>query len=371
MSKLFSPIQLRELHLSNRIMVSPMCQYSALEGAMQEWHRIHLGQMAQSGAGLVMVEATTPAADGRITHGCVGLWDDRTEAAMASVLQSIRATSPAKLGLQLGHAGRKGSSARPWEGGQIIGLGEGGWQTYGPSAIAHIEGETVPKELSKAQLEQLTDAFVASVARAERLGFDAVELHAAHGYLLHEFLSPIANQREDAYGGSLENRMRFPLQLFAAMRAAWPAHKPLGVRLSATDWVEGSGWDLPDACELAKRLEQLGADWIDVSSGGVSRAQQIKLGPGYQVPFAQAIKTVVGIPVIAVGMITEPSQAEDILEQAKADMIAIGRGFLWDPHWAWKAAATLGARIVAPRQYWRSNPPQHQDVFGKVRFGAR
>ena len=371
MSKLFSPIQLRELSLSNRVMVSPMCQYSAHEGAMQEWHRIHLGQMAQSGAGLVMIEATTPTPEGRITHGCVGLWDDRTEAAMASVLQSIRATSPAKLAIQLGHAGRKGSSSRPWEGGQIIGLDEGGWQTFGPSAIAHIEGETVPQELSEIQLHELTRAFVQSVARAERLGFDAIELHAAHGYLLHEFLSPIANQRIDAYGGSLENRMRFPLQLFTAMRAAWPAHKPMGVRISATDWVEGSGWDLPDACEFATRLAYLGADWIDVSSGGVSRAQKIKLGPGYQVPFAQAIKDVVSIPVIAVGLITDPKQAEDIIEEAKADMVALGRGFLWDPHWAWKAAATLGAGITAPRQYWRSNPQQYPDVFGKVRFGAR
>ncbi|NBT81772.1 MAG: NADH:flavin oxidoreductase/NADH oxidase [Betaproteobacteria bacterium] len=346
MSKLFSPIQLRELPLSNRVVVSPMCQYSALDGAMQEWHRIHLGQMAQSGAGLVMVEASSPTPEGRITHGCVGLWDDRTEAAMASVLHSLRA-------------------------GQIIGLDQGGWQTWGPSAIAHMEGETIPHELSVAQLKSLTEAFLSTVARADRLGFDAIELHAAHGYLLHEFLSPIANQRQDAYGGSLENRMRFPLQLFTAMRAAWPAHKPMGLRLSATDWVEGSGWDIADACEFARRLEYLGADWIDVSSGGVSRAQQIKLGPGYQVPFAQAIKAVVKIPVIAVGLITEAKQAESILENNQADMVALGRGFLWDPHWAWKAAAELGASIAAPRQYWRSNPAQYKDVFGSIRFGAR
>jgi len=371
MSKLFSPIQLRELSLNNRVVVSPMCQYSALDGAMQEWHRVHLGQMAQSGAGLVMVEASSPTPEGRITHGCVGLWDGRTEAAMASVIHSIRATSPAKLGLQLGHAGRKASSSRPWEGGQIIGLDQGGWQTFGPSAIAHMEGETVPHELSQGQLSELTEAFLASLARAERLGFDAIELHAAHGYLLHQFLSPIANQRQDAYGGSLENRMRFPLQLFTAMRAAWPAHKPMGVRLSATDWVEGSGWDVPDACEFAKRLEYLGADWIDVSSGGVSKAQQIKLGPGYQVGFAAAIKATVRIPVIAVGLITEAKQAEAILEHGQADMVALGRGFLWDPHWAWKAAAELGASIAAPRQYWRSNPAQFKDVFGNVRFGAR
>ncbi|MFM7503606.1 MAG: NADH:flavin oxidoreductase/NADH oxidase [Betaproteobacteria bacterium] len=371
MSKLFSPIQLRELSLSNRVMVSPMCQYSALEGAMQEWHRVHLGQMAQSGAGLVMVEATSPTPEGRITHGCVGLWDDRTEAAMASVMQSIRATSAAKMAIQIGHAGRKASSARPWEGGQIVGLDQGGWQTLGPSPIAHMEGETVPHELSLAQLRSLTEAFLATVARAERLGFDAIELHAAHGYLLHEFLSPIANQRQDAYGGSLENRMRFPLQLFTAMRAAWPAHKPMGLRLSATDWVEGSGWDIADACEFARRLEYVGADWIDVSSGGVSRAQQIKLGPGYQVAFAGAIKAVVQIPVIAVGLITEAKQAEAIIENKQADMVALGRGFLWDPHWAWKAAAELGASIAAPRQYWRSNPAQYKDVFGSVRFGAR
>jgi len=371
MSQLFRPIRLRDLHLVNRLMVSPMCQYSAVDGAMQEWHRVHLATMALSGASLVMVEATSPTAQGRITPGCTGLWDDRTEAAMASVLKSVRAVSGAAVGLQIGHAGRKGSSARPWEGGQQMPLDQGGWPTIAPSPLAHLNDEAPPSEITPEDLPALGAAFVQAVERAARIGFDALELHAAHGYLLHQFLSPIANQRGDDYGGSAENRMRFPLQLFSAMRAAWPAHKPMGIRISATDWVEGSGWDLQAACVFARRLERLGADWIDVSSGGVSRSQQIPLGPGYQVPLAQAVKASVGIPVIAVGLITEAQQAEAILAQGHADLVALARGFLWDPRWGWRAAAQLGACVAAPRQYWRANPPGFKEVFGATRFGAR
>lgn len=371
MPHLFRPIRLRELQLPNRLIVSPMCQYAAVDGAMQEWHRVHLGSMALGGAALVMVEATAPTAQGRITHGCTGLWDERTEAAMASVLRSVRAVAPTAVGLQIGHAGRKGSSARPWEGGQQMPLAQGGWPTLAPSALAHSEGEEPPAAITTADMGRLLDAFVQTVERAARLGFDAIELHAAHGYLLHQFLSPLANQRSDAYGASPDNRMRFPLEIFAAMRAAWPAHKPMGVRISATDWVEDSAWNLPAACAFAQHLERLGADWIDVSSGGVSRRQQIQLGPGYQVPFAQAVKESVAIPVIAVGLISEARQAEAILAQGQADLVALGRGFLWDPRWGWRAAAELGAQLAAPRQYWRANPAAFREVFGATRFGAR
>lgn len=371
MSALFCPISLRELKLVNRLVVSPMCQYSAVDGRMQEWHRMHLGSMALSGASLVMVEATAPTPQGRITPGCTGLWNEQTEAAMDAVVRSVRAIATTALGLQIGHAGRKGSSARPWEGGQQMPIDQGGWRTIAPSALAHSEGEEPPSAMSLSDMDALSAAFVATVERAVRLGFDAIELHAAHGYLLHQFLSPLANRREDAYGGSAENRMRFPLQLFAAMRAAWPAHKPMGVRISATDWVEESSWDLPAACAFAQSLERLGADWIDVSSGGVSRKQQIRLAPGYQVPFAQAVKASVKIPVIAVGLITAATQAEAILAEGQADLVALGRGFLWDPRWGWHAAAELGATVSAPRQSWRANPAAFKEVFGATRFGAR
>jgi len=287
---------------------------------------------------------------------------------MASVIHSIRATSPAKLGLQLGHAGRKASSSRPWEGGQIIGLDQGGWQTFGPSAIAHMEGETVPHELSQVQLSELTEAFLASLARAERLGFDAIELHAAHGYLLHQFLSPIANQRQDQYGGSLENRIRFVLELFAAVRAEWQG--VLGVRLSASDWID-DGWSLDQSIELTKQLQALGCDYIHVSSGGISPKQQIKLGPNYQVPFAKAIKAATGMPTMTVGLITDPKQAEAILENQEADLIALARAFLYKPRWAWEAAAALGGQVSASPQYWRCLPREAQSVFVEAKMGQR
>jgi NADPH2 dehydrogenase len=370
MSALFSPLQLRSLALPNRIVVSPMCQYSAVDGIVQPWHAVHLGQLAVGGAGLLIVEATAVEPAGRITAGCVGLYDEATEAALRSLVAQLRSVSPMPLALQLGHAGRKASSGRPWEGGQLVPAAAGGWQPVAPSAIAQLEGEAAPAALDAAGLERLREGFVQAVRRADRIGFDALEMHAAHGYLLHEFLSPIANQRTDAWGGSLENRMRFPLEVFAAMRAAWPAHKPLGVRISATDWIDG-GWDVESSCALAKALERLGCDWIDVSSGGISPRQRITLGPGYQVPFAAAIRKVVKMPVMAVGLITEPRQAESILAEGQADLIAVARAFLNDPRWVWRAAAELGATVQAPRQYWRCQPADRKGLFGEIRFGAR
>ena len=370
MSALFSPIKLRGLALANRIMVAPMCQYSADEGVANDWHFTHMNTMALSGAGLFCIEATHVEAIGRITPGCLGLWNDATEAALKPILASIRKHSKAAVGMQLAHAGRKGSSHTPWDGGQLIPIAEGGWQTVAPSALPHKEGELPPLALDAAGLARIRDAFVATTRRADRLGIDAIELHGAHGYLLHEFLSPIANQRSDRYGGALENRIRFPLEVFEAIRATVPNDKPVGVRVSATDWVDG-GWDLAQTIEYAKELKKRGVDWIDASSGGVSPQQKIPLGPGYQVPFAQALKQASGVNTIAVGLITQPKQAEDIVASGKADMVALARGMLYDPRWGWHAAAELGGHVAAPPAYWRAPPHEQKDLFGTTTFGTR
>ncbi len=372
MSRLFDPITFRGLTLPNRIMVSPMCQYSARDGSATAWHHAHLGSLALSGAGLVCVEATAVTPQGRITPGCLGLWSDANEAALAAVVALVRAVAPVKLAIQLAHAGRKGSSHEPWNGGQQIPLAEGGWIAEAPSALAHAEGETPPRALTRADLARLREAFAESARRAERLGFDAIEIHMAHGYLLHEFLSPVANRRDDEYGGSLANRMRFPLEVFDAVRAAFPAAKPVGVRVSATDWLDGEeSWTLAQTIELAQQLKARGCDWIDVSSGGISPRQKIALGPGYQVPFAEAVRRATGLPTIAVGLITEPAQAEAIVAEGRADMVALARGFLYDPRWPWHAAAALGGTVQAPRQYWRALPRGSAPIFGDIAFGQR
>jgi 2,4-dienoyl-CoA reductase-like NADH-dependent reductase (Old Yellow Enzyme family) len=370
MSALFSPIKLRRLELANRIMVSPMCQYSADDGAANDWHFTHINSLALSGAAMFCIEATHVEPIGRITPGCLGLWDDATEAALKPILASVRKHSKAAVAMQIAHAGRKGSSYRPWEGGQQIPMAQGGWQAVAPSAIPHKEGEAAPLALDAAGLARIRDAFVDAAKRAERLGIDALELHGAHGYLLHQFLSPLANHRTDQYGGSLENRMRFPLEVFDAVRAVFPADKPVGMRVSASDWVDG-GWDLPQTIEFAKELKTRGVDWIDVSSGGVSPLQKITLGPGYQVPFAEAVKQATGLPTIAVGLITDPRQAEEIVASGKADMVALARGMLYDPRWGWHAAAELGGQVAAPPQYWRSQPSTQKQLFGATTFGAR
>lgn len=355
MSALFEPIELRGLTLENRIVVSPMCQYSAVDGDASDWHVIHLGHLALGGAGLLILEATAVDPVGRITPDCLGLWSDANEAAIRGVLDVVRRHSPMPLAIQLAHAGRKASSSRPWDGGGQLAPAEGGWETVAPSAVPHVCGEFAPRALAVDELPHLVASFVGAAARAERLGFEAIELHAAHGYLLHQFLSPIANCRDDAYGGSLERRMRFPLEVVAAVREAWPSDRPLGVRVSATDWVEG-GWDIEQSLAFAEQLRRLGVDWIDASSGGISPLQSVAVGPGYQVQFAAAIRASSGIPTIAVGLITEPHQAEEIVARGQADMVALARGMLSDSRWAWHAAAALGATAYAPSQYLRAAP---------------
>src|SRR6201996_6638117 len=371
MSALFSPIEFRGLKLANRIMVSPMCQYSADDGSANDWHFTHINNLSLSGASMFCIEATHVEAIGRITPGCLGLYSDANEAALKPVLASVRKHSKAAVAMQLAHAGRKGSSQPPWEGGQQIAPdAKDGWHAVAPSAVAHKEGEVAPVALDAAGLKRIRDAFVESAKRAERLGIDALELHGAHGYLMHQFLSPISNKRTDKYGGSLENRMRFPLEGFDAVRAVFPDHKPIGIRVSATDWVEG-GWDLPQTIAFAKELKKRHVDWIDASSGGISPLQKIPLGPGYQVQFAEAIKQAAGVNTIAVGLITEAKQAEEIVASGKADMVALARGMLYDPRWGWHAAAQLGGHVTAPPAYWRAPPHEQKELFGTTTFGAR
>jgi 2,4-dienoyl-CoA reductase-like NADH-dependent reductase (Old Yellow Enzyme family) len=354
-SALFQPIQLRGLSLENRIMVSPMCQYSAVDGSMTDWHLAHLGMLSNSGAALLCFEMTDVEPAGRITPGCSGLYSDANEAALRRVVDFCRASGQAKLAIQLAHAGRKGSTSAPWKGGKPLRPDEGGWQTVAPSALSMGEGELVPRALTHGEVKALVAKFADSARRANRVGLDAIELHSAHGYLLHEFLSPLSNQRDDEYGGSLANRMRFALEVFTAVRAVWPATKPLGVRVSSTDWVEG-GWDIEQTVAFAKELKKLGCDWIDASSGGLMKEQVIPIGPGYQLPFSERIRKDVGITTIAVGMITETAQAENAVAGGKTDMVALARGFLWDPRWAWHAALDLGANPRMPPQYLRSRP---------------
>jgi NADPH2 dehydrogenase len=370
MSALFSPITLRKLTLRNRIAISPMCQYSAENGAATAWHMMHLGALSISGAGLLTIEATAVEAEGRITPGDLGLYDDATEAALRPVLAAIRKYSKIPVSMQLAHAGRKASSYVPWEGGQQIPLSQGGWLASAPSAIPQREGELPPQALDAAGLARIRAAFVTAAHRAERLGLDGLEIHAAHGYLIHEFLSPIANHRTDEYGGSLENRIRFPLEIFDAVRAAFPAEKPIGVRVSGTDWVEG-GWDIDQTIIFAKALKERGADWIDVSSGGISPLQKIPVGPGYQVPLAEAVKAATGLNTISVGLITDAHQAEAIVASGEADLVALARGMLYDPRWPWHAAAQLGATVDAPPQYWRAAPHEVKGLFGKIVDGGR
>ncbi len=352
-SPLFSPLQLRQLSLPNRIVIAPMCQYSCVDGNPGDWHVMHLGNLSHSGAGMLIIEATGVAPEGRITPACPGLWSDENEAAFARVLRAVRQYSSMPIAIQLAHAGRKASCAMPWQGGKQLPQSSGGWTTVAPSAIPFNDGDTAPAALDAAGIRRIREAFVQAARRADRLGIDAIEIHAAHGYLLHQFLSPLTNQRSDEYGGSLENRMRLALQVFEELRAAWPQSKPLGIRVSASDWVEG-GWDLEQTAQLAAALKARGCDYIHVSSGGLSPKQQIALAQGYQVPFARRIKQETGLPTIAVGLITEPKQAEGIIAEGSADLVALARGMLYNPRWPWHAAAELGAQVTAPPQYWRS-----------------
>lgn len=361
--RLFEPITIGKTTLANRIVIAPMCQYSAENGEMTDWHLIHLGQLAMSGAALLTIEATAVTPEGRITYGDVGLYDDATEAAMKRVLDGIRRWSDMPISIQLAHAGRKASCEVPWKGGaQLPPDHPNGWQTEAPSAVAFLDSENDPVSLDRDGLRRVREAFAEAAMRADRLGIDAIQIHAAHGYLLHEFLSPISNRRDDDYGGSLENRMRFPLEIFDAVRAAFPAEKPVTVRVSGSDWVEG-GWDGEQTVAFAKALEAKGCSAIHVSSGGVSAAQKIPVGPNYQVPLARQVKQAVSMPVVAVGLITEAEQAEAIVSTGDADMIAVARAVLYDPHWPWRVAAALGGQVKAPPQYLRSQPRQFSNLF--------
>ncbi|HEY4291583.1 NADH:flavin oxidoreductase/NADH oxidase [Luteibacter sp.] len=360
---LFQPIRVHDLELPNRIVIAPMCQYSAVDGQMTDWHTIHLGQLAMSGAALLTIEATAVLPEGRITWADVGLYDDATEEAMRQTLESVRRWSDMGIGIQLGHAGRKASTEVPWAGGAQLPPGhEHGWQTVAPSAIPYHPQENAPVALDHAGLRRIRDAFADAARRAARLGLDFVQLHGAHGYLLHQFLSPLSNQRSDEYGGSLENRMRFPLEVFDAVRAAFPADRAVTMRVSATDSVE-DGWDLEQTIAFARALEVHGCDAIHVSTGGLHHAQRIAAGPGYQVPFARSVKQAVSIPVVAVGLITDPEHAEAIIANGDADIVALARTILYDPRWPWHAAEKLGGTVRPPKQYLRAHPARHRHLF--------
>ncbi|MGO4574316.1 NADH:flavin oxidoreductase/NADH oxidase [Microvirga sp. 2TAF3] len=364
-------MQIGNLRLDNRIAIAPMCQYSAEGGLPNDWHMIHLGQLALSGAGLLILEATAVSPQGRISPYDLGLYSDATEEAFARVLKAVRAHSPIPLVVQLGHAGRKASSRAPWEGGTQIRPDEpSGWRTEAPSAVPHSEGEDIPVALDQEGLDRVRADFANAARRAARLGFDGIEIHGAHGYLLHQFLSPIANKRKDEYGGSIDNRMRFPLEVFDAVREAFPAERPVWIRVSATDWIPG-GWSIDETVAFSKALQSRGCAAIHVSTGGVSPAQTIKLAPNYQVPYAQRVKAETGLPTIAVGLITEPEQAEAIIVNGEADAVSLGRAMLYNPRWPWHAAASLGAQVRAPKQYWRSQPREQKDLFKNTSYGQR
>lgn len=373
MSLLFSSYTLGSprgpLKLANRIVVAPMCQYSAVNGEAQDWHLMHWANLLNSGAGLFIIEATGVVPEGRITPACLGLWDDHTELAMSDKLSRARKLAPATpVFIQLAHAGRKASSATPWDGGQLLSVEQGGWQTNAPSAIPQLDGERLPHELSEDELRALAQAFAQAAIRAERVGVDGIELHAAHGYLLHQFLSPIANQRTDRYGGSFENRIRFPLEVFKAVRDVYQG--VLGIRISASDWVEG-GWTPEETADFAVQLKPLGCDFVHISSGGISPKQKIAIGPNYQVPFAKIVKDKSGLPTMTVGLITDPQQAEAILEHGDADLIALARAFMYKPRWAWEAAAVLNGVVPSNERYWRCLPREAQTIFGDVKIGQR
>lgn len=368
MRMLFSPIQLGTLSLKNRIIVAPMCQYSAeANGEITAWHRAHWMNMALSGAGLFIVEATAVQENGGITYADLGLWNDDQKHKMQQALADIRQFSPMPIGIQLAHAGRKASTDKPWKGGRQIPADQPqGWQTVAPSALAFDPADALPHVLSLSQISQVQQDFAQAAQRAVAAGFDLIELHAAHGYLLHQFLSPLSNQRADQYAGSLQNRLRMLLETFSAIKAAVPQDFPVGVRISATDWVDTDqrqGWNVESSIELSRQLEQRGAAYIHVSSGGLDIQQKIDVKANYQVPFAAAIRQQVAIPVIAVGLITTGQQAEAILQNQQADAIAVARAMLYNPRWPWHVAAELKEKIAIAPQYLRSQPHGVKDLF--------
>ena len=355
MSVLFSPVSFAGLDLASRIVVSPMCQYSADDGCANDWHLIHLGMLANSGAALVVVEATHVERRGRITHGCLGLYSDANEAALARVMASARRAGAAKFGIQLAHSGRKGSAQRPWEGVTSLKPEDDPWETIAASPIPFGEGWQTPRQASEADMNRAREGFVSAAKRALRIGFDEIELHLAHGYLLHGFMSPISNKRADEYGGSFENRMRFPLSVARAVRAVVPKGTPLGARITGSDWREG-GLTPDDAVAVAKLLKAEGLDFICVSSGGVAADVRNPSAPGFNVPIAARVKREAGIVTRTVGLIVKPEHAEEIVAKGEVDLVSFGRAFLDDPHWGWHAAKALGAEVPRPPQYQRSGP---------------
>ena len=354
-SSLFSPLRLAELELANRIVISPMCQYSANDGCADDWHLTHLGMLANSGAALVVVEATHVERHGRITHGCLGLYSDACEATLKRVIDHCRRIGTAKFGIQIAHAGRKASSQRPWEGGQALKDGQDSWQTIAPSAIPFGPGWHVPRAMTGDDIGRVRNAFVDAAERAVRIGFDEIELHMAHGYLVHSFLSPLSNQRNDQYGGPLEARMRFGIEVANAVRAVVPRGVALGARITGSDWLE-NGLTVDDAVTFAAALKGAGLDFACVSSGGVNSEARNPVEPGYNVPLADKIRRDAGIATRAVGLITSPKQAESVIADGRADMVALARAVLDNPHWGWQAALALGADVARPPQYARSAP---------------
>ncbi|MEO8055967.1 MAG: NADH:flavin oxidoreductase/NADH oxidase [Acidobacteriota bacterium] len=352
MALLFEPLRLRDVTFRNRIFVSPMCMYSAGDGVPNDWHLVHLGSRAVGGAALVIAEATGVSPEGRISPGDTGLWNGAQVDAFRRIAAFVSAQG-AVPAIQLAHAGRKASTHVPWKGGGVLAAGDGAWTTLAPSAIPFDAGYPAPCAMAPADMDRVTDEFAAAARRAVDAGFGVVEVHAAHGYLLHEFLSPLSNRRTDGFGGALESRMRFPLRVVGAVRAAFPADRPVFVRISATDWADG-GWDLAQSIVFSSCLRELGVDLVDCSSGGLVPHAKVAVGPGYQVPFAEAIRREAGIPTAAVGMITEPKQAEEILADGKADAIVMARAFLRDPYWPLHAAKELGAEIEWPAPYRRA-----------------
>lgn len=355
MEPLFQPFALRDLALPNRIVVSPMAQYSAeQDGRVTDWHLMHYGTFAASGPGLTILEATAVLPEGRVSPKCLGLWDDGHIPGLRRIVDFFRRPAGGRVGIQLAHAGRKAAVRPPWEGGAPLdGEGEG-WPLWGASDCAY-PGRRAPCAPTAGQLEQIADAYVAAAVRADAAGFDLIELHCAHGYFLNNFLSPLSNTRTDAWGGDREGRMRYPLEVFSRLRVIWPANKPLGVRISATEWVAG-GWEIEDTVAFARRLKSLGCDYVALSSGGTSPDQKVAAGPGYQVPFAAEVRSRADVVTMAVGMLSDAGLANDVLRRGEADLVAVGRGMLFNPRWAWQAAVDLHGSLRVPPPYLRCHP---------------
>lgn len=373
MSPLFTALHIPSpnggLTLENRVVVAPMCQYACTDGLANDWHLTHWAGLLNGGTAMVFLEATAVTADGRISPGCLGIWDDTRAQALGANLARARAQAPhTPICIQLAHAGRKGSSAAPWQGGALLDLDNRGWETRAPSALPHSDGERPPKALSLDEIAALVKAFADAAKRAKAIGIDAIELHAAHGYLLHQFLSPLSNQRTDAYGGDFEGRIRFPLEAIAAVRAVFDG--PVGFRISATDWVEG-GWTPEETVDFCKRAQAAGADFAHISTAGVSPLQKIPAAPGFQLPFAQMVKAATGMPTIGVGLITEAKMAESAVADGLVDVVAVARAVLYNPRWLWEVAAQLGGTLRGSPQFIRSLPSHARHIFGDVRIGMR